>query len=41
MIETLVTTKILGRIVEEAGDSQVIDDLLVGNPRRFFTGEPF
>ena len=30
VIETLVTTKILGRIVEEAGDSQVIDDLLVG-----------
>ena len=30
VIETLVTTKILGRIVEEAGDSAVIDDLLVG-----------
>jgi phosphoglucomutase/phosphomannomutase len=30
VIETLVTTKILGRIVEEAGDSQLIDDLLVG-----------
>jgi phosphoglucomutase/phosphomannomutase len=30
VIETLVTTKILGRIVEEAGDSAIIDDLLVG-----------
>lgn len=30
VIETLVTTKILGRIVQEAGDSQLIDDLLVG-----------
>lgn len=30
VIETLVTTKILGRIVAEAGDSQIIDDLLVG-----------
>ncbi|MFQ5740408.1 MAG: hypothetical protein ACE5JX_15475 [Acidobacteriota bacterium] len=30
VIETLVTTKILGRIVEEAGDSCCIDDLLVG-----------
>jgi phosphoglucomutase/phosphomannomutase len=30
VIETLVTTKILGRIVEEAGDSMLIDDLLVG-----------
>ena len=30
VIETLVTTKILGRIVEEAGDSQLVDDLLVG-----------
>ena len=30
VIETLVTTKILGRIVEEAGDSLLIDDLLVG-----------
>jgi phosphoglucomutase/phosphomannomutase len=30
VIETLVTTKILGRIVAEAGGSQVIDDLLVG-----------
>ena len=30
VIETLVTTKILGRIVEEAGDSVIIDDLLVG-----------
>ncbi|MGE4651846.1 MAG: hypothetical protein AAEJ53_13235 [Myxococcota bacterium] len=30
VIETLVTTKILGRIVEEAGNSQLIDDLLVG-----------
>ncbi|MGH0032335.1 MAG: hypothetical protein ACQGVC_21285 [Myxococcota bacterium] len=30
VIETLVTTKMLGRVVEEAGDSVVIDDLLVG-----------
>ena len=30
VIETLVTTKILGRIVEEAGDSFIVDDLLVG-----------
>lgn len=30
VIETLVTTKILGRIVEEAGESVLIDDLLVG-----------
>ncbi len=30
VIETLVTTKILGKIVEEAGDSWLIDDLLVG-----------
>ncbi len=30
VIETLVTTKILGRIVEKAGDSWLIDDLLVG-----------
>ena len=30
MVETLVTTRILGRIVEKAGDSQIIDDLLVG-----------
>ena len=30
VIETLVTTKILGRIVEEAGNSFVIDELLVG-----------
>ncbi len=30
VIETLVTTKIVGRIVEEAGDSWLIDDLLVG-----------
>lgn len=30
VIETLVTTKILGRVVEEAGDSLLIDDLLVG-----------
>jgi phosphoglucomutase len=30
VIETLVTTKILGRIVEQAGDSLLIDDLLVG-----------
>ncbi len=30
VIETLVTTKILRKIVEQAGDSQLIDDLLVG-----------
>ena len=30
VIETLVTTKLLGRIVETAGDSDIIDDLLVG-----------
>jgi phosphoglucomutase len=30
VIETLVTTKILGRIVQEAGGSAIIDDLLVG-----------
>lgn len=30
VVETLVTTRILGRIVEKAGDSQIIDDLLVG-----------
>jgi phosphoglucomutase/phosphomannomutase len=30
VIETLVTTKILGRIAEEAGDSPLVDDLLVG-----------
>lgn len=30
VIETMVTTKLLGRIVEEAGDSQIVDDLLVG-----------
>jgi phosphoglucomutase/phosphomannomutase len=30
VIETLVTTKILGKIVEKAGDSCLIDDLLVG-----------
>ncbi len=30
VIETLVTTKILGRIVEKAGGSVLIDDLLVG-----------
>jgi phosphoglucomutase len=30
VIETLVTTKILGRIVAEVGDSWIIDDLLVG-----------
>jgi phosphoglucomutase len=30
VIETLVTTKILSRIVEEAGDSLLVDDLLVG-----------
>ena len=30
VIETLVTTRLLGRIVTEAGDSWLIDDLLVG-----------
>ena len=30
VIETLVTTRILGRIVEKAGNSWLIDDLLVG-----------
>jgi phosphoglucomutase/phosphomannomutase len=30
VIETMVTTKILGRIVEKAGGSQLVDDLLVG-----------
>ncbi len=30
VIETLVTTKMLGKIVEKAGDSFLIDDLLVG-----------
>jgi len=30
VIETLVTTRILGRIVERAGNSKIIDDLLVG-----------
>jgi phosphoglucomutase/phosphomannomutase len=30
VIETLVTTKMLGRIAEEAGDSPLVDDLLVG-----------
>ncbi|MEM7352976.1 MAG: hypothetical protein AAF657_19420 [Acidobacteriota bacterium] len=30
VVETLVTTKILGMIVEKAGDSWIIDDLLVG-----------
>lgn len=30
VIETLVTTKVLGRIVEKASDSWLIDDLLVG-----------
>ncbi|MCP3958541.1 MAG: hypothetical protein GY719_11865 [bacterium] len=30
VIETLVTTKILGGIVEKAGDSWLVDDLLVG-----------
>lgn len=30
VIETLVTTKILGRIVERAGESWIVDDLLVG-----------
>ena len=29
VIETLVTTKILGKIVEKAGDSWLVDDLLV------------
>lgn len=30
VMETLVTTKILGKIVEKAGESLLIDDLLVG-----------
>ena len=30
LIETLVTTRILGKIVEKAGDSWIIDDILVG-----------
>jgi phosphoglucomutase/phosphomannomutase len=30
VIETLVTTKILGKIVEKAGGSVIVDDLLVG-----------
>jgi phosphoglucomutase/phosphomannomutase len=30
VIETLVTTKILGRIVQARGESDIIDDLLVG-----------
>ena len=30
VIETLVTTRILGKMVEKAGDSWLIDDLLVG-----------
>jgi phosphoglucomutase len=30
VIETLVTTKLIGKIVEAAGNSDVIDDLLVG-----------
>lgn len=30
VIETLVTNKILGRIVEKAGQSWIVDDLLVG-----------
>lgn len=30
VIETLVTTKILGEIVRRAGDSWIVDDLLVG-----------
>ena len=30
VIETLVTTKILGKIVDKAGDSWLVDDLLVG-----------
>jgi phosphoglucomutase/phosphomannomutase len=47
VIETLVTTKILGRIVEEAGDSCIIDDLLVGFKyvadvlKRFERGESY
>jgi len=30
VIETLVTTKLLGKVVEARGESQLIDDLLVG-----------
>lgn len=30
VIETLVTTRIIGKIVEKAGDSWLVDDLLVG-----------
>jgi len=30
VLETLVTTKILGKIVEKRGDSYLVDDLLVG-----------
>jgi len=30
LIETLVTTRILGKIAEKAGDSWIIDDILVG-----------
>ena len=30
VIETLVTTKLLGKIVEQAGNSWIVDDLLVG-----------
>ena len=30
VVETLVTTRILGRIVEKADGSQIVDDLLVG-----------
>ncbi len=30
VIETLVTTKLIGKIVEQAGDSWIVDDLLVG-----------
>jgi phosphoglucomutase/phosphomannomutase len=47
VIETLVTTKILGRIVEEAGDSLIVDDLLVGFKyvadvlKRFERGESY
>jgi phosphomannomutase len=47
VIETLVTTKILGRIVEEAGDSFIVDDLLVGFKyvadvlKRFERGESY
>ena len=30
VMETLVTTKILGQIAARAGDSWIVDDLLVG-----------